>query len=524
MKRARNILYLFISVTVLCIWGIVRGPQIVNAASDVEISEKNFPDSNFREYVSDSFDLDGNGRLSSAEIAKIEKIDIAGSEDSYSELTGIEYFTYLKELYCKGKSIKGLDVSKNKKLEVLSCDNLGSTVLSGLSQLKYLECSGGVSWMFTPGPDDPSIDVRKNTRLEELHIQFSNLYSLDLSNNKALKVLDLFFSSLQEAPDLSENVNLREINCAGDRMTLESLDLSSCINLQKLVCNAGTTLKTLKISMVPGNTLNITTYLETYTDWVWTSSNDKAARVENCEISDPNDNFIRAIFPGKTVVTIPKIYDTGNDLSCEVSVVYKDVTDPGVFWYEPVYWGTEKGIIKGYPSDSGYYTTFRPANQCTRQQMVTFLWRIAGEPDPSSDVSPFSDVKLNDDGSKPFYYDAVLWAAEKGIAKGYKDGTFKPQDKCLRRQAVMFLWRMAGEPKEDYSNLEPFVDVPQYDDDGEENLWYRPVMWAAKHGITTGVVGADSHIFNEGGDCLRRQMVTFLWRYNEYIIKPGELN
>ncbi|MCR4672367.1 MAG: S-layer homology domain-containing protein, partial [Lachnospiraceae bacterium] len=140
-------------------------------------------------------------------------------------------------------------------------------------------------------------------------------------------------------------------------------------------------------------------------------------------------------------------------------------------------------------------------------QMVTFLWRMAGKPKTTLTESPFSDVANTD----AYYYEAVLWAYENKIAEGYKDGTFKPQGECLRRQAVMFLWRLAGKPEvvPEYE----FADVPQYNKDGSENIWYAPVMWAANEKITTGVAGSDPLIFNEGGKCLRRQMVTFLYRY-----------
>ena len=147
--------------------------------------------------------------------------------------------------------------------------------------------------------------------------------------------------------------------------------------------------------------------------------------------------------------------------------------------------------------------------------MVTFLWRLAGCPDPAGNSEiTFTDVTEKD--ASRYYYKPVLWAAETGITVGtkQKDGTylFKPQDECLRRQAVMFLWRMAGEPKENWT-VEPFDDVPQYNKNGKENIWYDPVMWAAQNNITKGVEGAGTRIFNEGGKCLRRQIVTFLYRY-----------
>ncbi|MCR4671629.1 MAG: S8 family serine peptidase [Lachnospiraceae bacterium] len=248
--------------------------------------------------------------------------------------------------------------------------------------------------------------------------------------------------------------------------------------------------------------LSAACYPETGAEITWSSSNTDKATV--------SEGVVTGIRAGLATVTA-ELAD-GTVMSKDVQVLYKDVTDPEEFWYEPVYWGTNNSIVLGY-SD---LTLFKPANQCTRQQMVTFLWRLAGEPEPESMESPFADVTDPD----AYYYKAVLWAVENDITTGVAGSDpliFNPTGNCLRRQAVMFLYRMAGEPEEDYSDLEEFADVPEYNKNGKANIWYKPVMWAAKHGITTGVVGSDPLIFNEGGDCLRRQMVTFLYRYsNEY--------
>ena len=102
------------------------------------------------------------------------------------------------------------------------------------------------------------------------------------------------------------------------------------------------------------------------------------------------------------------------------------------YYYKAVIWGTENGIVGGY-SDG----TFRPDGSCTRQQAVTFLWRMAGSPEPAAKSSSFSDVK----NPNAYYYKAVLWASEKGITGGYSDGTFKPGGNCTRCQMVTFLYR-----------------------------------------------------------------------------------
>ena len=165
-------------------------------------------------------------------------------------------------------------------------------------------------------------------------------------------------------------------------------------------------------------------------------------------------------------------------------------------WYEaPVLWALENGITDG-TSD----TEFSPDDFCTRGQVVTFLWRAAGEPKAASKVNPFVDVKPTD-----YYYDAVLWAVEKGITDGMDDTHFEPKGDCSRSQVVTFLYRAFGEPPVGNAG-NPFVDVPAAD-------WFTaPVLWAVKEGITDGVTETE---FRPKDVCKRGQVVTFLYRaYN----------
>ena len=106
------------------------------------------------------------------------------------------------------------------------------------------------------------------------------------------------------------------------------------------------------------------------------------------------------------------------------------------YWYEAVLWAAENGITTGTSA-----TTFSPKDPCTRGQIVTFLWRAEGKPAPKSAKNPFKDVKKGD-----YWYDAVLWAAEKGITTGTSATAFSPKDTCTRGQIVTFLHRSKGEP------------------------------------------------------------------------------
>lgn len=161
------------------------------------------------------------------------------------------------------------------------------------------------------------------------------------------------------------------------------------------------------------------------------------------------------------------------------------------YYAEPVAWAVERGITSGTSA-----STFSPNKNCTRAQMVTFLWRAAGEPEPASKKNPFNDVK-----SSQYYYKAVLWAVEQGITTGTGKQTFSPNAAVTRAQTVTFLWRMAGEPTVKAKN--PFSDVKagQY--------YYDAVLWAVKNEITTGKTKTS---FAPSDPCTRAQIVTFLYR------------
>ena len=113
------------------------------------------------------------------------------------------------------------------------------------------------------------------------------------------------------------------------------------------------------------------------------------------------------------------------------SCAFTDV-DPDSYYYKAVLWAVEEGITTGVTE-----TTFAPNEQCTRAQIVTFLWRFAGK--PTADTSKFADVKTD-----AYYYEAVAWAVEEGITTGIHDAAFAPDCFCTRAQIVTFLFRRLG--------------------------------------------------------------------------------
>ena len=171
---------------------------------------------------------------------------------------------------------------------------------------------------------------------------------------------------------------------------------------------------------------------------------------------------------------------------------FDDVKDDKQFYYEPVYWAVDQKITKGTSKK-----LFSPDDGCTRAQVVTFLWRAAGEPEPTKAENPFMDVKETD-----YFYKAVAWAVEKGITKGTSADKFSPDATCTRAQIVTFLYRAEGTP-EISRKSKPFsdVDAAQYYADA--------VAWAVENGITTGK-SADT--FAPNVTCTRGEIVTFLYR------------
>ncbi len=171
---------------------------------------------------------------------------------------------------------------------------------------------------------------------------------------------------------------------------------------------------------------------------------------------------------------------------------FKDVKESD-FFFEPVLWAVSYDITSGVGNGR-----FAPGDPCTRAQVVTFLWRAAGEPEPVSTVNPFTDVK-----ESAYYYKAVLWAVENGITTGMSATTFGPNNPCTRGQVVTFLWRAAGEP-DPYYGINPFRDV------NSSAFYYTAVLWAVDYGITTGI---SQNSFGPNSTCTRGQVVTFLYRF-----------
>ena len=205
----------------------------------------------------------------------------------------------------------------------------------------------------------------------------------------------------------------------------------------------------------------------------------------------------KCIEKGELIPALGHDYKNGKCERCGdlLTSEFEDVK-AGKFYFDAVEWAVENKVTEGMPDG-----TFAPDKECTRGQVVTFLWRAAGSPAPKSTEHTFTDVKEG-----KYYYEAMLWAVENGITKGMTATTFAPDATCTRAQVVTFLWRAKNEPKATNSE-NPFTDVTN-----PKAFYYEAMLWAVENEITTGI---NATTFAPDNDCTRGHVVTFLYRaYN----------
>ena len=219
----------------------------------------------------------------------------------------------------------------------------------------------------------------------------------------------------------------------------------------------------------------------------WESAEEKIASVNS-------NGQVTAKGVGVTTITAR----TSNNLTatCTIRVLFTDVADSKQYFFEPVYWAFENGITVG----AGGPGKFSPRASCTREQFVTFLWRLKGQP-KATEGCDFADVPKD-----AWYYDPISWAAENGITTGLNDGTnrFGVGQACTREQCVTFLHRAADTP-------EPTGSI-EFTDSEEGRYYYKAIKWAAGKGITVGLNDGTGR-FGVGQKCTRGMLVTFLSRY-----------
>ena len=178
--------------------------------------------------------------------------------------------------------------------------------------------------------------------------------------------------------------------------------------------------------------------------------------------------------------------ETKDNTSVNPSTSFADVK-ADAYYANAVKWAVDKNITTGTSK-----TTFSPNDTCTRAQILTFLWRAVGSPEATS-KNPFNDVSRDD-----YYYNAAVWASEKGMVTGSK---FNADTPCTRSSTVMYMWKNAGAPEFETSNK--FSDVSQ------SSEYAQAVAWALENNVTSGTSDTE---FSPNEICSRGQIVTFLNR------------
>ena len=231
----------------------------------IELSEHNFPDEAFREYLK-KFDINHDNKLASAE-RNVTEISVINQ--NITTLKGIEYFRKLKTLSCSDNQLTSLDVSKNTELQKLYCDGnqltsleVGeNTVLDTLhcynNQLTSLDVSrnSALQWLSCYKNKLTSLDVSKNTNLTLLYCDSNQLTSLDVSQNTALQ--ELYCDSNQlTSLDVSQNNKLEKLYCSENQLTSLKLSPTAVTTLEangnKIDINVDKTSRTFNLSTLPG--------------------------------------------------------------------------------------------------------------------------------------------------------------------------------------------------------------------------------------------------------------------------------
>ena len=219
---------------------------------------------------------------------------------------------------------------------------------------------------------------------------------------------------------------------------------------------------------------------------------DNGFKLDELTVIDKNGNELKLTDKGngKYTFTMP-----ASKVEIKATFVKEVETSPfsdvstSAYYYEAVKWAQEKGITGGIGNG-----LFGPNQPCTRAQIVTFLWRAAGSPEPKS-MSSFSDVSADS-----YYAKAVAWAVENGITTGTGDGKFSPDATCTRAQSVTFLFRAIGK----------LVDSKaEFSDVLTDSYYANAVAWAVENGVTNGI---GDGLFGPDNSCTRAQIVTFLFR------------
>ena len=374
-----------------------------------------------------------------------------------------------------------------------------SAVTKGDLTLTEKDNFAASGWMYTVNGKHPEVGVSLTIMKDgdEVILHWADDYLLDeaarpIPDEERIAEVEALIDEIAEAETPEEKQEaIAAAKEAYDKLPNELKEQVE--NRQDLLdlLGGGLHLDTEDFTLVGGKTKTITATDDEgtkLTDVLWSVETEWAAR-EDEDVVTVDKGVVKAMSVGEAKITATH---NGETATVTVTTLFSDVADPGHYSFEPVYWAAKNGITTGTSA-----TEFAPNNPCSRGQIVTFLWRAYGSPEPTLTTNPFKDVK---EGA--YYYEAVLWAVEKNITTGTSATTFAPNDPCTRKQIVTFMWRAEGSP-EPTSDTNPFKDVKSSD------YFYKAVLWAVEKKITTGT---SATTFAPNDKCTRAQCVTFLMR------------
>lgn len=412
--------------------------------STIELSEQNFPDKAFREYIKTKFDKKPDNRLIPAERKAVKKIDVSGGYNGQkiTNLKGIEFFPNLEELYCDNNQLTSLDVSQNKALKYLNCseNQLTSLDVSENIALQKLSCYRNQL---------TSLDVSQNTQLKELRCYGNQLTSLDVSKNPALVWLSCTRNQLTSL-DLSQNHALENLQVMENCLT--SLDLSPTVVStlyaagNQIDINVEETSRTFDLSTLPGK-FDVTKA----TNWSGGAVSGSTLTVD------------------KNATQVTYTYDCGKGLSRDFTLNVKVVPDGTVTPPEPPVTPPEPpvtppsgggdgggavvivaaaGAVAAGVVGYGVYNyvsgqklqallpegVAAPEN---RAQTALLLWNTAGRPEPA-EAPAFADV------ADPDTAKAAQWCVEQGLMKRHLNGKFAPGSSIPAYQVLNACRKLAG--------------------------------------------------------------------------------
>ena len=526
---------------------------IAGRGTEIAINETNFPDKDFREFLLDkesNIDRNQDGKLSTGEIALVQDIDVYDME--IADLTGIEYFTELKYLDCAGNHLTCLDLSRNTELAELDAENNTYTITPVNDRFYLASLPAGFDVAKTSHWQGGTVsgniltinsDVDEVTYDYDCGKDFTTTFTLEIPTQYTVTAHGLYGGVMGITPGEDYTARYTVGAQVGlqigkrDGFTLQGLTLEGISEeqLQWQAKDAESTTRGISFEMPAHNvtvtvnwkangsssgggssggggggssalgyavsadktengTVAVSPKSASKGDTVTiTATPDKGYTLESLTVLDKDGKALELTDKGsgKYTFTMPagKVTIKADFTAQTVDSVFADVS-ADAYYYEAVKWAADKGITGGI-GDS----LFAPNQSCTRAQIVTFLWRAAGSPEPSA-LSDFTDVP-----SDKYYAKAVAWAVENGITNGTTDITFGPDETCTRAHGVTFLSRAAK--ANTASGNSNFADV-------DANAYYASaIKWAVDNGITNGI---SSSLFGPDSSCTRAQIVTFLYR------------